>query len=119
MGKKKQKTEKKTEIIDNKIEDKFFSEISTLAEGIIDLAKSVLPFYKEFTEDVIHERITDINEIERQLDYMLSFCFDDEILLLYKAVLRKLYDEYPDTVCFYVQGYRDMYEDDEQVSEDV
>jgi len=122
MGKKKLKTEKKTEIIDTNIEDKLFSDISVLAEGLKDLAKSALPLYQDFADDVINERITSIKEIEWQLDYMLSFCFDDEILLLYKAVLRKLYYKYPETVVSYVQFYREMYEDEgeeELVSEDV
>jgi len=123
MGKKKQKAEKKKEIANDIDEDKLFSDVSKLAEGILDLAKSVVPFYKDFADDVIYERITDINQIERQLDYMLDFCFYEEILLLYKAVLRKLYYNYPETVVSYVQFYREMYEDegeeDEQVSEDV
>jgi len=112
MGKKKQKTEKKTENVNDIDEDKLFFDVSELAKGILDLAKSVVPYFKEFTDDVIQERITDIKEIEWQLTHMLSYCFDDEILLLYKAVLRKLYYKYPDTVVSYVQFYREMYEDE-------
>jgi len=88
-----------------------FSGICELFEGLFDLAKTTLPFFKDFTDDVINERITRIKEIEWQLTNMLSFCFDEEILLLYKRILRKLYDKYPDIVEFYVQYYREMYED--------
>jgi len=119
MGKKKQKTQQKIENVNAKDEDIFFSDVSELAKGILDLAKSVMPFYQDFADNVINERITSIKEIEWHLDYMLSFCFYEEILLLYKAVLRKLYDKYPEAVGSYVQYYREMYEDEGQVTEDV
>jgi len=112
MSRKKQKIEQKTDNLSTNDEDKLFSDISEIAKGILGLAKTTVPFYKDFTDNVINERISDIKTIEWQLSLMLDFCFDDEILLLYKAVLRKLYDEYPETVVSYVQFYREMYEDE-------
>ena len=100
-------------------QEKFFGNIRTLAESINGLAKSVLPEYKRFAENVILGRITDIHEIEWQLDYMLSFCFNEEILLLYKAILRKLYRKHPDVVKSYVAAYFDMYGDDANEMEEV
>ena len=93
-------------------ESKFFSDVSELIKGTLDLTKYALPLYKEFADDIIHERITNIEQIERQLDSMVSYCFDKEILLLYKAILRKLYCKYPDMVKDYVRLYYDMYEND-------
>ena len=42
-----------------------------------------------------------------------------EILLLFKAILRKLYRKYPDVVKFYVTAYFDMYGDDANEMENV
>ena len=90
-------------------EDKLYSDVSKIAESILELGKSALPIYKEFAEDIIYERITNIEQIERQLDFMVSYCFDVEILSLYKSILRKLYSKHPDTVQFYVQQYSDIF----------
>ena len=38
--------------------------------------------------------------------------FNSEILLLFKAVLRKLDNKYPDIVRFYIQQYSDIYGND-------
>ena len=102
---------KKGKAEDNKhIPDpEFLSDIGVLYKGILDLGESALPIYKEFADDVINERLKNINEIEYQLDYMLSFCFNSEILTLYKAVLRKLYTKHPDIVKFYIEQYFEMY----------
>jgi len=89
--------------------NQFFSDVANLFEGIFDITKTMLPAYKEFADDVVCERITDIEQIERQLDSMLTYCFNAEILLYFKAILRKLYKTYPDTVHAYVKLYCDMY----------
>ena len=95
----------------------FFENVSSLAKEINGLANNAFPFYKAFTEDVVSGRISDIKEIEWNLDYMLTFCFDDRILTLYKKILRKIYKQYPDAVKFYVDTYYDMYERDGDDSE--
>ena len=97
--------------------DKFYSGVRELAGNILELGKSALPIYKEFAEDVIYERITNIEQIERQLDFMVTYCFDDEILFFYKTILRKLYYKYPDTVQSYVQLYFDMFGNESDNSE--
>jgi hypothetical protein len=99
-------------------ETKYFEDIRTIVESFKALSKSALPAYTNITEDIINDRITDINEIERTLDYMLDLCFDDEILLLYKAILRKLYPKYPNVVASYIKYYFEMYESDESKDED-
>ena len=100
-------------------QEKFFEDIGALAENMNGLAKSVLPDYQRFAENVILGRITDIHEIERQLDYMLSFCFNEEILSLFKAILRKLHRKHPDVVKSYVTAYFDMYGDDANEMEEA
>ena len=88
------------------VDNQFFDDIAGQIKGLAD---DVLPYYSAFSSDVANNRITDILTIERELDYMLSFCFDDTILLLYKKILRKINKQYPDTVKCYVDAYYEMY----------
>ena len=90
----------------------FFEDVANLAMEIKELANNAFPVYEAFTEDVVSGRIADINEIELTLDYMLTYCFDDKILSLYKKILRKLYKQYPGVVKDYVDIYYDMYKND-------
>jgi hypothetical protein len=69
-------------------EKDFFEKIGTLAEQIQAAANDVLPYYEEFTESVVCGRITDIKRIEYQLDFMLTYCFDDRILSRYTSIPR-------------------------------
>ena len=89
----------------------FFENIANLAKEIKGLANNAFPVYKAFAEDVISGRIADINEIEWNLDHMLTYCFDNRILSLYKEILRNLYKQHPDVVKDYADAYYDMYED--------
>jgi hypothetical protein len=44
---------------------------------------------------------------------MLDFCFDDEVLVEYKRILRYYYPINPESVTFYVEQYREMYDSEE------
>ena len=87
--------------------------IGALAGHMQDLAVQALYQYTPIAEDIIAGRITGENNIERHLDFMLDFCWDDTVLLLYKRVLRSLYKEYPALVASYVYAYRDMWDSEE------
>jgi len=95
-----------------------YGDIFNLVEQITGLADKVFPYYEAFAEEVASDCITDINEIERELDYILSYCFDNRILLLYKKILRKTYKQYPSVVKSYVDAYYDMFESDEGENEE-
>ena len=99
----------------NNTDKEHYKDIFHLAEQITGLADRVFPYYEAFAEEVVSGCITDINEIERELDYILSYCFDNRILLLYKKILRKIYKQYPAVVKSYVDAYYDMYESDEEL----
>ena len=59
---------------------------------------------------MINGSIDNENDIGFILDYILSFYFDDEILKLYKSVLRSVINKYPELVHDYVYAYFDMFE---------
>ena len=88
--------------------------IGVLAAQMQGLAMQAVYQYTSIAVDIIAGRITGENEIGRQLDFMLDFCWDDTVLLLYKRVLRSLYKTNPELVYYYVYAYRDMWDSDEK-----
>jgi len=90
----------------------FFEAVSGLVEQIAGLADDNLCYFESITDNIINDRMTDLHTIERNLDTMLSYCFDDRILTMYKAILRKLFYKHPETVKCYVDAYYMMYGDD-------
>ena len=103
------------------------TENNDLIDGIVGLfeqlnllAKSTVPHYEYFTRNVEKGIITNIHQIEYEMDRMLTFCFDDEILVLYKRVLRKIFNQHPEIVKFYVDAYYDMHgeNDDDELDDE-
>ena len=47
--------------------------------------------------------------IERCLGGVLDFCFDDQMLVLYKKLCRYYFDIDPEAAVSYVYAYRDMW----------
>jgi hypothetical protein len=87
--------------------------LAPLISQLRTLAAAALPAHEDFTNAVLQNRITAQNEIEHSLDYMLDFCFDERTLLLYKKILRHILPKYPDTVSYYVNAYREWYDNEE------
>jgi len=46
---------------------------------------------------------------------MFDFCFDDEVLVLYKRLCRYYVDIDPEATASYVHAYRKMWDEQEQV----
>lgn len=46
------------------------------------------------------------------LDYLLDFACDEKILGLYKKVCRRYLYVYPGCIKFYIEAYREMWEDE-------
>jgi len=44
---------------------------------------------------------------------MLDYCWDDTVLILFKRILRNLYNKYPVLVATYAYAYRDMWDNDD------
>ena len=99
--------------------NEFFNELAGMIEHLNLLAKSTIPHYRQFVHGVENGVITDINQIEHEMDHMLSFCFDDDVLVLYKRVLRKIFNQYPEIVKFYIEAYYDMYSDDDDNEDEL
>ena len=100
----------KSERIEKESFNEFAEGIGALAGQIQGLAQQALYLYTPIAEDIIAGRITGENDIGYQLDFMLGFCHDDAVLVLYKRVLRSLYNKYPGLVASYIQAYREMWD---------
>jgi len=97
------------------MEDKEREEALRLHELILqgiqnmkDSAVKLFPYFEAFTEKVLSETVTDLKVIERELENMMDLDFDDDILLLYKKILKKIYPRAPEIVEFFVEQYYEM-----------
>lgn len=89
--------------------------IGELARLTQVLARDAVQQYSAKIGSILNAQMNDIRRIERCLDGMLDFCFDDEMLALYKKLCRYYYDIDPEAAVFYVHAYREMF--DEQTND--
>ena len=85
-----------------------------LAGTMSDLVRRAVAGYTPVVESLISDRSANIRHIEQTLDGLLDFCFDAEVLRLYKKLCRHHHDLDPAAVAFYVQAYREMWDPDAQ-----
>jgi hypothetical protein len=91
--------------------DDLVNSISKLAEVHQNLGKQAFVAYKVEVENIIRSKTTDQNQIEHLLDGMLSFCFDEEVLQLYKQLCRYFYAINPAITVYHVYAYRDRWDE--------
>lgn len=77
------------------------------------LAGVAVQQYSAEVEAIINMKSRDSGRIERSLDGMLDFCFDDGMLMLYKKLCRYYYDINPEATVSYVNAYREMWDEQE------
>lgn len=87
-------------------------EIKKLIEGRNSLAERALEVYKPLVAEIIDSKTKDVNKICLTLDYMLDFCFDDKMLLLYRRLCRYLLDIDQEATASYVDAFRDMWDEE-------
>ncbi len=80
-------------------------------------AQSGISYYRPIANQILSGQITDPNEIEHILDYMLDYCYDTEMLSMYKSVCRFLYYKHPELVYNAVMNYRNVWDSDEDTGE--
>lgn len=85
--------------------------------------KNLIILQKQITEQAINEYAVLVNslilnetknqnEIELTLDGLLDFCYDDDILKLYKKLCRYYYYINQEETVFYVNAYREMWDNE-------
>jgi len=93
--------------------DNLLQSIGELAGETRKLAREAERQYSGEVEAILKARICDSRRIERCLDGMLDFCFDDEVLALYKKLCRYYFTIDPSATASYVQVYREMWGEQE------
>lgn len=84
--------------------------ISEIGKAIQQLDNDLLQFCTPAVQDICNrENITE-SELEHFLDYLVSACISNDMLLLFKKVCRRFYKEYPETIAAYIMFYKEMYE---------
>jgi hypothetical protein len=92
--------------------DTLLKNIRPLVEQMQGLARQAHAEYSREVDAVILSRSRDPQRIEHLLDGILSFCFDPEMLQLYKKLCRHYYFISPAATADYVYAYRDMWDSD-------
>jgi len=87
------------------------SEIKQFIRSRDALAKQALVIYQPIVEQFINENCQDSNRISYNLDFMLDFCFDAQMLKLYRKLCRHLYGINPLAAADYVNAYREMWDE--------
>jgi DNA integrity scanning protein DisA with diadenylate cyclase activity len=83
-----------------------------IAMRLNTLVKQAVKQYFQVVADIINDESMDENRIEHALDGMLDFCYDKDMLKLYKALCRYYYGINPEAVVSYVHSYRDMWDEE-------
>lgn len=99
--------------------DDLVQKIGAIFEGTKDIAQQAVKQYSVEVEAIINERSQDEKRIEWCLAYMLDFCFDDKMLLLYKKLCRYYYDINPKATVSYVYAYREMWDEQESQEDEI
>ncbi|MEW6076468.1 MAG: hypothetical protein AB1724_01510 [Thermodesulfobacteriota bacterium] len=84
--------------------------IISLVGEIKNLARVAARQYAVEVVSIVNEKTRDVARIERCLDGLLDFCFDDEALALYKNLCRYYFDIDPAATASYVNAYREMWD---------
>jgi len=77
-----------------------------------NLARQALSEYSVLVENIIVSKTTDQNRIEHTLDGILDFCFDADMLVLFKKLCRYYFTINPQATAFYINTYREMWDND-------
>ena len=85
-----------------------------LAESIEQNTRQAYEIYKEGVDRIYADKVQNVNEIERLLDYILTYCSDEKMLLLFKKLCRHYYKIDPVATAEYVTIYKDMWDEDNQ-----
>lgn len=77
-----------------------------------DAVRQTLAVYAPEVEQIVRLKIKDCARIEGILDRLLDVAFDDDVLKIYKKLCRHYYFINPKASVFYVQSYREMWDEE-------
>jgi outer membrane murein-binding lipoprotein Lpp len=95
--------------------DNLVQNIGELATDVQRLAREAVQQYAVEVEAILRAQSRDSKRIEKCLDAMLDFCFDDCMLVLYKKLCRYYFVIDQTATTSYVHAYREMWDEQETV----
>ena len=95
--------------------DELMEEIGKLMVLQENSAKLVNAEYAGEVKAIIREASTDRQRIEKALDILLDFAFDANVLEIFRKLCRYYYDIAPQATCFYIQSYRELWDNEEDL----
>ena len=81
------------------------------------LVRRALRLYGQEIDAILRRNCTDPHRIESQLDSLLGFCFDPEMLLLFKRLCRHYCQIDPKATADYIRFYREMWDEDRETGD--
>ena len=90
--------------------DNLIQNIGKLARDAQKLAREAVQQYSLEVEAILATQNHDSRRIERCLDGMLDFCFDQGMLVLYRKLCRYYFAIDPEATVSYVHAYREMWD---------
>jgi hypothetical protein len=92
-------------------------EIGKIVQLQKQLAKQAVKEYSVLVDHIIFSKSNDQNHIEHTLDGILDFCFDDNMLVVFKKLCRYYYYINPEATEFYVNEYKELWDNDSKDNE--
>ncbi len=92
--------------------------IYQIAEQIVEIHQKAYEVYLPLVEDVC-SRIMLEAELSHLFDYLLDFACDEKMQELYKIVYRKYLYVYPRCIKYFIEAFREMWEDDGCLENDL
>ncbi len=89
--------------------------IAQLAPQIAALFRQAIQAANVAVNDIIQSGEQDTAYIDQQLDHMLGFCCDPDMLLVFKRLCRYYFSIYPVATAGYVHAYREMWDMPDEV----
>jgi hypothetical protein len=89
--------------------------LANLAPQITALFRQAIQAANVAVDDVIQSREQDTAYIDHQLDHMLGFCCDPDMLLAFKRLCRYYFGIDPVATAGYVNAYREMWDRPDEV----
>jgi len=87
-------------------------EIAKILKNRNRLAQQARQQYEPLVNNIIASQNNDVNHICYTMDFMLDFCFDDQMLQLYRRLCRYLMDFDQQAAGDYVNAYREMWDEE-------
>ena len=93
------------------------NDFKELAESIQKNTQEAFEIYEVQVDIIYRNKVKDEKEIEQILDHLVSYCFDDKMLLLYKKLCRYFYEINPRATFEHINIYREMWDEESEEEE--